>query len=69
MENQFIKELKALTTEARIKSEDGKLTILEIAGFIDNFIRIFNATQTDDDLKIIFSDIRQTIENLKKEKA
>ena len=64
--NKFIEELKALVAEAKEKSVDGKLTVIEMLGFIDNFVKIYNAINTDGDITIIISDMKEVIANLKK---
>lgn len=64
--NQFIVELKALVAEAVKKSDDGKLTLLEYIGFIDNFAKIYQAVDKDSDIKFIIDGIKQIDANLKK---
>ena len=64
--NKFIEELKKLIAEAKVKSVDGKLSLIEIAGFIDNFVKIYNAINTDGDITIIISDVKEIFANLKK---
>ena len=64
--NKFIIELKALVSEAVQKSEDGKLSIIEILGFIDNLVKIYKAVDTDSDIKAIVDGVKQVIANLSK---
>ena len=64
--NKFITELKALVSEAVQKSEDGKLSIIEILGFIDNLVKIYKAVDTDSDIKAIVDGVKQVIANLSK---
>ena len=65
--NKFIEELKNLVAEALQKSEDGKLSIFEILGFIDNIVKIYQAVSTDSDIKIIVDGVKQIFKNLAKE--
>ena len=64
--NKFITELKALVAEAVQKSEDGKLSIIEILGFIDNLVKIYKAVDTDSDIKNIVDGVKKVIANLSK---
>ncbi len=65
--NKFIIELKALVAEAVQKSEDGKLSIIEILGFIDNIVKIYRAVDQDGDIKAIVDGVIKVIANLSKD--
>ncbi len=66
-EKVLITEIKALTAELVDKSADGKLSVFDIVGTVDNFLKIYQSVGQDDDVVSIINDIKQIIINLKAE--